>query len=186
MFYPQANLYPQGNSLPQSFIPQSFIPQNFNPQNFAPLGGGGITPFANTPYGLPQQTPIYAQGQSQFPNWQHAAHAQAALQQQAIQQLIAHQLAAQQAGVPNVSALMGLNGTSGLSAGSISSTGAWTQQQPHHQLLQQLAQYHYLIAQQLTQLAMQQAAVQGSGSLYAGQFVPGQVGPNYVPGGTMH
>jgi hypothetical protein len=57
-------------------------------------------------------------------------------------------------------------------------------------LLQQLAQYHYLVAQQLAQLAAQQA-VQTSGSPYAGnpyagQFISGQLGANFVPGITMH
>ncbi|HEY2676076.1 MAG TPA: hypothetical protein VGI65_03845 [Steroidobacteraceae bacterium] len=59
-------------------------------------------------------------------------------------------------------------------------------QQPFHHLLQQLAQYHHLVAQQLTQLAAQSA--QGSTAAYpfAGQFVPNQLGTNFVPGITMH
>ena len=70
---------------------------------------------------------------------------------------------------------------------------------PRHHLLQQLAQYHHLVAQQLAQLAAQQAA-QGSITPYAGQFVPGgsqfipgagqfipgQLGGNFAPGITMH
>jgi hypothetical protein len=58
-------------------------------------------------------------------------------------------------------------------------------------LLQQFAQYHYLIAQQLSQLAAQQPFQTGGGA-YSGQFIPGQLGssyqlgPNYLPGGTMH
>ena len=80
--------------------------------------------------------------------------------------------------------------------------GAWTQQQPNqeqinpamtprHHLLQQLAQYHYLVAQQLAQLAAQQA-LQSSVNPYAGQFqgagpfIPGPLGANFVPGITMH
>jgi hypothetical protein len=64
------------------------------------------------------------------------------------------------------------------------------QQQP--QQLQRLAQYHHWVAQQFAQLAAQQAA-QYSGSPYpaqfipgGGQFVPNQVGGNFVPGITMH
>jgi hypothetical protein len=155
MFYPQGNsFYPQGSFGAQgSFNPQgSFGAQgnfngNFNPQtSFGPQGvqgyPGGI-PFANTPYGYPQQP-----------------------------HLLAHQLAALQFATQHPSGLIGLG-------------------DPHHQLLQQLAQYHYLVAQQLAQLAAQQA-VQSAGSPYAGQFipgqqfVPGQLGANFVPGFTMH
>jgi len=79
-----------------------------------------------------------------------------------MQQLLAHQLAAQQLGTQQPSAM---NAFPGLSNGAAQSVvGAWTQQQPNteqinpaltprHQLLQQLAQYHYLVAQQLAQLA---------------------------------
>jgi hypothetical protein len=106
-----------------------------------------------------------------------------------------------------------MNAFPGLSNGAAQS-GAWTQpgawppQQPsteqinpaltpRHHLLQQLAQYHYLVAQQLAQLAAQQA-VQGSITPYAGtpyagqfipgagQFIPGQLGGNFAPGITMH
>jgi hypothetical protein len=58
-------------------------------------------------------------------------------------------------------------------------------QQSQHYLLQRLAQYHYLVAQQLAQLAAQQAA-QNTGNPYTGQFIPGQVAANFVPGITMH
>jgi hypothetical protein len=85
------------------------------------------------------------------------------------------------------------------------SVGAWQQpqpnpeqinpavllQQPQHQL-QRLAQYHHLVAQQFAQLAAQHAA-QNPGNPYAsqfipgtGQFVPNQLGANFVPGITMH
>jgi hypothetical protein len=88
-----------------------------------------------------------------------------------------------------------MNAFPGLSNGAAQS-GAWTQQHPgteqinptlapRHHLLQQLAQYHYLVAQQLAQLAAQQAA-QGSIAPYAGQFIPGQLGGNFAPGITMH
>jgi hypothetical protein len=67
-----------------------------------------------------------------------------------------------------------------------------SQQQSQQHLLQRLAQYHYLVAQQLTQLVAQQAA-QNSGNAYTGQFmpgtgqfIPGQLGANFVPGFTMH
>jgi hypothetical protein len=74
------------------------------------------------------------------------------------------------------------------------------------QALQQLAQYHYLVAQQLAQLAAQQALPGLVGNTFPGhfnpgqfnpgqfmpvqfipgQFIPGQVGPNFVPGMTLH
>jgi hypothetical protein len=221
MHYPQGNFYPQGAFGPQAFQnnPQgSFYPQGtFGPQ--AIQSNPGNIPFANTLYGypqqnypqqtptFPQQTPTFAQGS----NWQHPAlqqQQQAALQQQAIQQLLAHQLAAQQLAAQQPSAI---NAFAGLSNGAAQTVGAWTQQQPNpeqinpaltprHHLLQQLAQYHYLVAQQLAQIAAQ-LAVQGSFAPYAGQFMgagqftPGQlganfmtgpVGANFVPGITMH
>jgi hypothetical protein len=217
MLYPQGNFYPQGAFGPQAFQsnPQAFQshPQgNFYPQGTlgpqAYQGNPGNIPFANTLYGYPQQTPTFAQGlpQStglpQSSNWQHpaqqAALQQQALQQQAIQQLLAHQLAAQQLATQQPSAM---NAFTGLSNGAAQPIGAWTQQPnpeqinpavtPRHHLLQQLAQYHYLVAQQLAQLAAQQA-VQGSVNPYAGQFqgagqfIPGQLGANFVSGITMH
>jgi hypothetical protein len=200
MVYPQGNFYPQG-----AFGQQAFQSNPFQ-------SNLGNIPFANTLYGYPQQTgypqqagypqqtPNFAQGLPQSSNWQHPAQQQAALQQHAIQQLLAHQLAAQQLGAQQPSAM---NAFPGLSNGAAQSIGGWTQQQPNteqinptltprHQLLQQLAQYHYLVAQQLAQLAAQQA-VQGSISPYAGQFIPGtgqfipgQLGGNFAPGITMH
>jgi len=206
MLHPQGNFYPQGAFGPQAF--QSNPQGNFYPQaTFAPqafLSNPGYIPFANTPYGYPQQTPAFAQGLPQWPSWQHpgqqqAAQQQAALQQQAIQQLLAHQLAAQQLAAQQPSAM---NPFTGLSNGAAQPIGAWTQQQPNpeqinpamtprHHLLQQLAQYHYLVAQQLAQLAAQQA-FQSAVNPYAGQFqgagqfIPGQLGANFVPGITMH
>jgi hypothetical protein len=212
MLYPQGNFYPQGVFGPQAFqsIPQgNFYPQGtFGPQ--AMQSAPGNIPFANTLYGYPQQTPTFApfaQGLPQSSNWQHpaqhqqqqAALQQQALQQQAIQQLLAHQLAAQQMATQQPAAL---NAFGGLSNGAAQPIGAWTQQQPNpeqinpamtprHHLLQQLSQYHYLVAQQLAQLAAQQAA-QGSVNPYAGQFqgagqfIPGQLGGNFVSGITMH
>lgn len=219
MFYPQGNVYSQSSFNPQGqgfnpqgpgFNPQGqgFNPQAFNhpqgPQAFNPQGfnfSQAYSPFANSLYGSPQQTPFFAQAQSPYPSWQNAAQQQAALQQHAIQQLLAHQLATQQFGTQNLAGLNGIAGLSGVTGSP--STGSWPQQQqPHHHLLQQLAQYHYSIAQQLAQLSAQQA-LQGAGNPYAGQFIPGQfgaisgqlagqLGPNfaaggsYVPGGTMH
>ena len=217
-FYPQGNFFPQGNLYPQG----SFGLQGFqgNPGNIpSSIPFANTVPFANTQYGFPntgfpntlqggfpQQTPIFGQGLSQLPNWQHAAQ-QAALQQLAIQQLLAHQqlpahqLAGQQFGIRQP----GMNGLNGLSNGVAQPGSAWQQPQPNpeqitpallpqqaqYQLLQQLAQYHYVVAQQLAQLAGQQA-VQSSGGAYAGQFIPGpfgipgQFGANFVPGITMH
>ena len=48
-----------------------------------------------------------------------------------------------------------------------------------NRILQQLAQHHYAIAQQLLQLAAQQT-LQGTASPYAGQFIPGQR-PSFRP-----
>jgi len=138
MLHPQGNFYPQGVFGPQAF--QS------NP---------GYIPFANTPYGYPQQTPAFAQGLPQWSSWQYPGQQQAALQQQ-----------------PNPEQI----------------NPAMT---PRHHLLQQLAQYHYSVAQQLAQLAAQQA-FQSSVNPYAGQFqgagqfIPGPLGANFVPGITMH
>jgi hypothetical protein len=210
MFYPQGNSYPQASFGTQgNFNPQAgFGAQgNFNPQaglgpqgSYGPNGSqGNPTPFANTPYGYPQQSLGFAQGLSQSPNWQNPAQQQAA-SQHALQQILAHQQAAQQLAIQHLSAINGFNG---LSNGGAQFAGAWSQQQanqgqvnpalqpqqqPHHHLLQQLAQYHYLVAQQLAQLAAQQA-VQNSGNPYAGQFISGQLGQlgaNFVPGITMH
>jgi hypothetical protein len=195
MFYPQGNLHSQGYfGYPQG---------NFGQQGFQATPNA--IPFANTLYGYPQLTPAFAQSQPQVSNWQHLAQQQAALQQQALLQLLAPQLAAQpltsqqSAGI-NAGGISGLNGAAN---GAGQSVGGWQQpnpeqfnqaplQQPQHHLLQRLAQYHYLVAQQLAQLAAQQAA-QSPGNPYAGQFipgtgqfVPGQPGANFVPGLTMH
>jgi len=235
MLYPQGNFYPQGAFSQQSFQnPQgNFYPQGAfgqqafqgNPFQTSPFQSHlglqsnlGNIPFANMPYGYPQQTQGYPQ-QTQAGYAQHPAQQQAALQQHAVQQLLAHQLAAQQLGAQQFGVPQQpfgaqqpspMNGVPGLSNGAAQS-GAWTQQQPgteqinptlapRHHLLQQLAQYHYLVAQQLAQLAAQQA-VQGSIAPYAGQlvpgyagqfipgagqFIPGQLGGNFAPGITMH
>jgi hypothetical protein len=210
MLYPQGSFYPQGTFGPQAFSPQGsfYPPGTFGPQTFQsnPFQSNlSNIPFANTPYGYPQQTPAFAQSLPQWSTWQHpaqqqAALQQAALQQHAMQQLLAHQLAAQQLATQQPSAM---NAFTGLSSGTPQSIGAWPQQQPNpeqinpaltprHHLLQQLAQYHYLVAQQLAQLAAQQA-VQSSVTPYAGQFIPGagqfipgQLGGNFASGSTMH
>jgi hypothetical protein len=185
MLYAQGNIYPQGAFSPQSFqMPQGsgFYPQGaFGQQPFQSnpflqsnpsQGNLGNIPFANTLYGYPQQAgypqqvPNFAQALPQSSNWLHPGQQQAALQQHAIQQLLAHQLAAQQLATHQPSAM---NAFAGSTNGAAQPIGAWTQQQPlteqlnpalapRHQLLQQLAQYHYLVAQQLAQLAAQQPA----------------------------
>jgi hypothetical protein len=200
MLFPQGIFYPQ-----QGFYPQG----TFGPQAFQ--SSPGNIPFANTLYGYPQQT--FAQGLPPGSNWQHptqqAAQQQAALQQQAIQQLLAHQLATQQLAALQPSAMNSFNGVSngafsGLSNGAAQPTGAWAQQPnpeqfnpavtPRHHLLQQLAQYHYLVAQQLAQQAAQQAVLQGAGQFIPSPLgipgpmgvLPGQLGANFVSGITMH
>jgi hypothetical protein len=221
MHYSQS-FYPQG-IYPQTFYPEgNFNPPQagFYPHGtFNPLIGAVPAPFpsvpsnfANTLYGLPQNTlygppqqaaPPPAQVLSSLPNWQHLAHQQQALQQ-LIQQLVAQQLAAP-LGTPNLTGSGILsNGAGAQTAGAwpqqpnpgkISPTQQqWTQQQwTQPPLLQQLAQHHQAITQQLLQLAGQQA-FQGAGNPYAGQFmtsaggsfIPAAIGGGFVPGITMH
>lgn len=176
MFYPQANFYPQPGFHPQTgsnFYPQGSFggPGNFSTQPvFGPLGQG-----------------LSPQGLSPWSNWQQFAP-QTASQQHAIQQLLAQQQSIRQPGIS------GLNGVSN-GAGQ---PGLWSQQlgpeqfspvipqQPYHHLLQQLAQYHHIVAQQLIQLAAQLAQGSAGAYPYAGQFVPNQLGTNFVSGITMH
>ncbi|HEX3397173.1 MAG TPA: hypothetical protein VHS76_10765 [Steroidobacteraceae bacterium] len=194
MFYPQASFNPQSTFYPQaSFNPQTaFHPQGaaqgiFSPQGIGSFGSPGTfsqlgyqTPFAQGPTQFPNPT--------QFSNWQHPAQQQAALQLQALQQLQAHQLAMRPP--------LGLNG---LSNGMGQSLAGWPQQQsgpeqinpllqqlPPALLLSQLAQYHYMVAQQLSHIA-QQAMQSSAGNFpFAPQFAPNQIGANFVPAGTMH
>jgi hypothetical protein len=212
MFYPQGNFhsqanlgYPQGGTgYPQGGFGYS---QGSLGQQSSQATPNAI-PFANTLYGYPQLTPYFPQGffpqgfaQSppQVSNWQHLAQQQAALQQQALLQLLAPQLAAQSPAFQHPAGISGFNGIAngGIANGAGQSVGVWQQpqpnpeqinpavlQQPQHQL-QRLAQYHYLVAQQFAQLAAQQA-VHNSGNPYAGQFIPSQLGANFVPGITMH
>jgi hypothetical protein len=192
MFYPQGNFHSQGNfAYPQGgFGQQGFGQQGFGQPGFGQAGFQGASngfpngiPFANTLYGYPQPTPFLQtptfQGGSQA-GWQHPAQQQAqlqaALQQQAMLQLLSPQLAAQPFGFQNSPGTNALNGQ----ADQINPA---LQQQSQQQLLR-LAQHHYLMAQQLAQLAGQTAQI--SGNPYTGQFIPGQVGANFVPGITMH
>jgi hypothetical protein len=198
MFYPQGNFYSQGNlGYPHGGFgyPQGGFgyPQvGFGQQSSQATPN--TVPFANTLYGypqltpyFPQLTPYFAQSFAQTPphvsNGQHLA-----------QQLAAQSLALQHP--------PGISGLNGIANGAGQSVGVWQQanpeqinpavlQQPQHQL-QRLAQYHYLVGQQFAQLAAQQAA-QNAGNPYAGQFIPGtgqfvpnQLGANFVPGITMH
>jgi hypothetical protein len=212
-FHSQANLpqgtfgYPQGTfGYPQGGFG---YPQGSFGQQSSQATPNAV-PFANTLYGYPQLTPYFPQGFAQSPpqvsNWQHLAQQQAALQQ-ALQQLLAPQLAAQSPAFQHPAGISGLNGVAngGIANGVGQSVGPWQQpqpnpeqinpavllQQPQHQL-QRLAQYHYSVAQQFAQLAAQLAA-HNSGNPYGGQFIPGtgqfipsQLGANFVPGITMH
>jgi hypothetical protein len=207
MLFPQGTFFPQGSIYPQG----AFGAQAFQ-------SGPGNIPFANTLYGYPQQSypqQTFAQGVPPWQglppwsNWQHpaqqaaqqqAALQQQAIQQQAIQQLLAHQLATQPLAALQPPAMNSFNGVSnGVSNGAAQPIGAWAQQPnpeqfnpaltPRHHLLQQLAQYHYLVAQQLAQLAAHQAVqFQGAGQFIPGPLgvIPGQLGANFVPGITMH
>jgi hypothetical protein len=216
MFYPQSNFQGSiGNS--QGFgYPQGFgNPQGFGyPQGgFGQPGFPGISnniPFANTLYGYPQLTPSFAQGLPHVSNWQHPAQQQAQQQAALQQQAMLHLQAAQLAQPFTQQHLQGANAFAGLANGATQSPGLWQQpqtnpeqinaallQQSQPQMLQRLAQYHHLVAQQLAQLAAQQAT-QGPGASYVGQFIPSQFvsssgqyianpsGANFVPGITMH
>jgi hypothetical protein len=200
MFYPQGSFHSQGNfGYPQGIFGQPGFQPGFQ-------GGAPGIPFANTVYGYPQLTPIFQGAPQSLPgvpqsSWQHPtqqqAQLQAALQQQAMLQLLAPQFAAQPFGLQSSP---GANAFNGLANGAAQGVGGWQQplvnpeqlnpalqQQSQQHLLQRLAQYHYLVAQQLAQLAAPQTA-QITGYPYTGQFipVPGQVGANFVPGVTMH
>ena len=211
MFYPQGNFHSQGIGYPQGFgYPQG----SFGQQGF--LGTSNNVPFSNTLYGYTQPTPNFGQGLPQMSNWQHPAQQalqQAALQQQAMLHLLAPQLAspfAPQQSPFTQQQLQGTNSFPGLANGATQSTGVWQQPQAipeqinpallpqsQQQLLQRLAQYHNLVAQQLAQLAAQQT-IQSPGNPFAGQFMPNQfvpnsgqyitspLGANFVPGITMH
>ncbi len=229
MFYPQSNFHSQGLGHPQSSgYPQSFgyppssgYPQGFGyPQgSFAQQGFPGTLnyiPFANALYGYPQPTSHVAQGLPQMSNWQHPAQQQAQQQAALQQQAMLHLLATQQLAQPFTQQhLQGTNEFAGSANGAAQSASLWTQpqanpehinpallQQSQQQLLQRLAQYHHLVAQQLGQMAAQ-LATQGLGTPYAGQFIPGQfmpnqfipssgqyipsqLGANFAPGITMH
>jgi hypothetical protein len=100
---------------------------------------------------------------------------------------------------------LGANTLNGAANGTAQSVAGWQQsqvapeqinpvlqQQSPQYLLQRLAQYQhllaqyqYLVAQQTAQLVAQQAA-QNTGYTYTGQFMPGQLSANFVPGVTTH
>ena len=169
MFYPQASFYPQTNFAPLSH-PNAMYPNNMY-----------------APYGIPQQTPFFTQPFFTQPlsNWQ-----------QSVQQLT-RQLGIQppQLGIqpPQLGIQpLGINAFNGIANGAAQSDPVQQfnpalQQAQYGHLLQQLAQYHHLIAQQLAQLAAQTAQI-GSGGTYpfAGQFMPSQLSPNFASGITTH
>jgi hypothetical protein len=181
MFYPQA--YPQFGFNPQ----QGLNPQGFNPQ-FNPQQGYGAAGYFNAPtagiYGAPG---IYG---GQGLQGQHA-----------LQQLLAQPLALQPL-FPTPQQFAGQSGFNGNGNNGVSPAnwaqaqaqfGPLQQQHPQHQLLLQLAHYHYLVAQQLAQLATQQQLLTQQpgqnvnlGNPTAGQFIPGQQGAYFIPGFTMH
>jgi hypothetical protein len=176
MFYPQGNF-----STPASLSHPQSVPGQ---QGFQGTPGG--IPFANTLYGYPQLS-----------NWQHPTQL-AALQQQALQQIQAPQFGSQPYMPQHSPGTNALNGLNGLANGAAQSAGVWQQpqgspeqinpallQQSQLHFLQRLAQYHYSLAQQLTQLAAQQIG-QSPGNPYASPFIPSQMGANFVPGITMH
>jgi hypothetical protein len=170
MFYPQANFYPpQANFYPPTSFAQLAHPNAMYPNNMYATG-------------IPQQTPFFTQPQLPFSNWQQPV-------QQPTRQL-------------------GINAFNGIANGAVQpGIGPWAQPQagleqinpalqqfnpglqqaPYGHLLQQLAQYHNVIAQQLAQLAAQTALLSSGGTYpFAGQFIPGQLSPNFGSGITMH
>lgn len=189
MFYPQGNIQSQGNiGYPQA---------SFGQQGLQGAASGSGIPFANTLYGYPQVAPIF-QGVPQS-SWQHPApqqaQLQAALQPQVMPQFLAPPFAAQPFAFQNP---LGTNAFNGLASGTAQPVVGWQppqvipeqfnpalQYQSQQHLLQRLAQYHYLVAQQLAQFAAQQTAP-NSGYTFTGQFIPGQLGANFVPGITTH
>ena len=120
---------------------------------------------------------------------------QAALQQQVTPQFLAPQFAAQPFAFQYP---LGTNAFNGQAPGTAQPVVGWQppqvtpeqfspalQYQSQQHLLQRLAQYHYLVAQQLAQFAAQQTA-QNSGYAYTGQFIPAPLGANFGPGITTH
>jgi hypothetical protein len=213
MFYPQGNFYPQGSfGYPQGGF--GYPQGSFGQQGFQGVSGAsnGI-PFANAlyGYGYPPLTPIFGQSAPQISNWQHPAQQQAQLPPALQHQATLQQWAAQPFALQHLPGTSALNGSAN---GPAQSAGGWQQQpaggwqQPQinpeqmnpaslQHLLQRLAQYHLLAAQQLAQLAVQQTGqipgspyagqfIPGTGQFIPGQFVPGQLGGNFVPGITMH
>jgi len=196
MFYPQGNFNSQGNL----GVPQG----SFGQQGLQGSANGNGVPFANTLYGYPQFAPVFQGGPQS--GWQHPglqqAQLQAALQQQAMLQPLAPQFAAPPFAFQNS---LGTNALTGVTNGTAQSVAGWQQpqvvpeqinpalqQQSQQNLLQRLAQYQhllaqyqYLVAQQTAQIVAQQTA-QNTGYNYSGQFMPGQLGANFVPGVTTH
>jgi hypothetical protein len=199
-FYPQSNIYPQGNFYPSGSFghPQGSV--GYHPQGIfgqGTFGQGIFGGYPQQPFGLAQgpfaqgptqQTFGFTQGQMQQPfgfpqgpTQQAFGFPQGPTQfGQAPTQF--GQLPAQLS-IPTQLTNWGAAGANGVANGALST--ASLSQQPQHQLLLQLAQYHYFVAQQLTQLATQQAILNPAGP-YAGQFLPGQMAANFVPGITMH
>ena len=176
MFYPQASFYPQ--------------------TNFAPLSHpNAMYPNTGAPYGISQQTPYFAQ--LPFSNWQQSVQ-QPTRAPLGIQPPFGTQ---QPLGIQPPFGLqpLGINAFHGIANGAAQQDPTLQQfnqmlqlnpalqQPPYGHLLQQLAQFHHAIAQQLAQLAAQTALVGAGGSYpFAGQFIPGQLSPNFGSGITMH
>jgi hypothetical protein len=200
MFYPQASFYPQTN------FAQLSHPNAMHPNNYSPYGVSQQTPFfgQQTPFFGQQQTPFLGQQQTPFlaqlpySNWQQSLQ-QPARPPLGMQPPFGIQ---QPLGIQPPFGLQppGINAFHGIANGAAQQDPTLQQfnqtlqlnpalqQASYGHLLQQLAQYHNAIAQQLAQLAAQTALV-GAGSSYypfAGQFIPGQLSPNFGSGITMH
>jgi len=190
MFYPQGNFYSQGNlGYPQGNL--GYPQGGFGHQAFQGIpsfqGTPNGIPSANALYGYPQVTPNFAQSPLN-------AFANAGLTNGATQSVGGWQ--------PQQSIGGWQQPQVGPQFGPEQINPALIQQSQQH-LLQRLAQYHYWVAQQLTQLAAQQfsqqqltqqqltqlaaqQAGQIAGNPFTGQFIPSPLGAAFVPGITMH
>ena len=179
MFYPQTNFYPQATFPQTGFAPLSH-PNALYPNNIYATG-------------VPQQTPFFTQ--SPFSNGQQSV-------QQPIRQSFGQSFGIQPPGmnafngIANGAAQPGLAPWAQPQAGleqtnpilqHLQQFNLSLQQVSYGHLLQQLAQYHNVIAHQLAQLAAQTALVSAGGTYpFAGQFIPNQLSPNFGSGITMH
>ncbi len=162
-------MYANSNSLYTSPLPQ-----NVNPFALAGLMQNTMTqPWTNAFQGIAPQSPTWLQSspQQQIPPQFGQPNALAL-------QLAAQQLAQQLAGQQSAA------------FGGYGAAPHFTAQQSNpalvQQILHQLAQCHYALAQQLTQLATIPIPQGMFANPYPNQFIPGPFGPNFAAAGTLH